>query len=434
MENNLRPKWSTKLVFILSAIGSAVGLGNIWRFPYIMGKGGGAVFLITYLFLIFLVCIIPLIAEIVIGKTMQKDNVGSYQAINKNFRVFGWSNVITTILIMGFYFVVCGWIIDYFFKALVNYNMADCAQYFTSLTSNLFYAPALGIIFTIACAFFIFQGLNKGVETVNKFMVPALGIIMILLAGYALTLPNAGAGLEFMFKPDFSKFNGHMVLTALGQALFTLSIGMGAMLIYGSYLPKEEKIGKNLFSIVIFDTLFALMAGILIFCSVFSFGMQPEVGPSLVFITLPKIFAQMPCGYFVSVLFFLLLFFAAFTSAISMFEVVVATFEERFNITRKHATIITSAIVIVLVTLASLSLGAIPELKLFGKNLFDLFDYATSNIMLPLNSAIACLVAGWFVVPKLDNLFQYKFLHKIVLFMMRFILPIILISLIFVGN
>ncbi len=433
MENQVRPKWSTRLAFIMSAIGSAVGLGNIWRFPYIMGEGGGAVFLITYLFLIFFICTIPLISEIVIGKTMQKDNVGSYYAINKNFCVFGWSNVITTIFIMGFYFVVCGWIIDYFIKALANYKIADCAEYFTNLVSNAFYAPALGIIFTLTCAFFIFQGLNKGVEAVNKFMVPALGIIMIILAGYALTLPNAISGLEFMFKPDFSKFNAHMVLTALGQALFTLSIGMGAMLIYGSYLPKEDKIGKNLFSIVIFDVIFALLAGVLIFCSVFSFGMQPEVGPSLVFITLPKIFAQMPAGYFVAVLFFLLLFFAAFTSAVSMFEVVVATFTERFNISRKRATVLTSIIVMALVALASLSLGAIPQLKLFGKNLFDLFDYATSNIMLPLNSAVACLVAGWFVVPKLDNLFQYKFLHKIVLFMMRFILPIILISLVFIG-
>lgn len=434
MENNLRPKWSTRLAFIISAIGSAIGLGNIWRFPYIMGEGGGAVFLITYLFLIFLVCTIPLAAEIIIGKTMQKDNVGSYQAINENFKVFGWSNVITTVFIMGFYFVVCGWIIDYFFKALVNYKIVDCAQYFTNLTSDIFYAPFLGIIFTISCAFFIYKGLNKGVEAVNKFMVPALGVIMLLLAVYAFTLPNAAAGIEFMFKPDFSKFNAHMVLTALGQALFTLSIGMGAMLIYGSYLPKTEKIGKNLFSIIIFDTIFALLAGVLIFCSVFSFGMQPEVGPSLVFITLPKIFAQMQFGYIVAVLFFILLFFAAFTSAISMFEVVVATFVERFNISRKLATVLTSIIVMVLVTLASLSLGAIPSLKLFGKNLFDLFDYATSNIMLPANSAIACFVAGWFVVPKLDNLFKYKFLHKIVLFMMRFILPIILISLIFIGN
>ena len=244
-EKNARPQWGSQLGFILAAIGSAVGLGNIWRFPYIMGQNGGAVFLIVYLTLIITICFIPLICELFIGKYTKKECVTALGSVNPKFKIFGWLNAITGIIISAFYFVVGGWIIKYILMGFTNEKIADYGEFFSKFSSTAILPCVLSVIFLLCCMFFIYRGVNKGIELGNKIMMPVFAIILVALVIFSVNLPNANIGLEFMFKPDFSKFTPSMILTALGQALFTLSIGMGALLTYGSYMKDEDNIVKS---------------------------------------------------------------------------------------------------------------------------------------------------------------------------------------------
>ncbi|MBQ4115627.1 sodium-dependent transporter, partial [bacterium] len=247
MEN--RPNWTSRYAFILATIGSAVGLGNIWRFPYIMGQHGGAVFLITYLILITTICFIPLLAELSIGKITQKECIGAYESINPRFKYLGMMNPVACILVAAFYFVVGGWIINYIYLGCTDFEANNYATYFSSFTQNSIPTCILTIIFLFTCIFFTARGIKKGVEVANNIMMPLLAVILIGLVIYSLNLPNAGVGLAYMFKPDFSKINGEMFLCALGQALFTLSIGMGTILTYGSYIKDDKNIAKSAYSI-----------------------------------------------------------------------------------------------------------------------------------------------------------------------------------------
>ena len=428
-----RPAWSSQFAFILAAIGSAVGLGNIWRFPYIMGKNGGAVFLFIYLLLIFFICSIPLFAELVYGKYTQKGVLGSFEHVNPKLKVFGWFDIATSVMISSFYFVVGGWIIFYIMKSFALSGITDFGAYFTNFVASPIYSIAFTLAFLLMCMFFVYRGVNKGIEVANKIMMPLFGVLLVVLVCVSLSLPNANLGLEFMFRPDFSKFSPHMILEALGQALFTLSIGMGAILTYGSYLKKEDSVVKSAYSIIIADTIFAILAGIMIFPAVFSFGMEPNSGAGLVFITLPKIFAQIHFGGIVSFGFFVLLFFAALTSGISIVEVTVSAFIDEFKMTRHKASLIMFFIVAILAIPVSLSFGALKDLTLAGKTLFDIFDYFTSNLLMPLNSLVVCFVVGWFLKISNDYIFKNKFLHELFLFMSRFVLPVLFILLIITG-
>ncbi|MCQ2957579.1 MAG: sodium-dependent transporter [Candidatus Gastranaerophilales bacterium] len=431
MEN--RPSWSSQFAFIISTIGSAIGLGNIWRFPYIMGKNGGAIFLIIYLILILFICSIPLLAELILGKISQKNTLGAYCSINPKFEAFGWLNVISTIMISSFYFVVGGWVIYYILKSFTLNQITDFGQYFTNFVSGTYTPILFTLFFLFICIFFIYRGVNQGIETANKIMMPALGVLLIVLVAVSLNLPNAHLGLKFMFSPDFSEIDFSMLLAALGQALFTLSIGMGTILTYGSYLKKEDNIAKSAFTIIVADTIFAILAGVMIFPAVFSFGLQPDSGASLVFITLPKIFAQMQYGGLVALGFFFLLFFAALTSGISIVEVPVAVMIEKFNISRKKAAAIMFAIIGLLSVPVTLSFSALKDFKILGKTLFDLFDFTTANILMPVSSMIVCLVVGWCLNLANDYVFKSKTLHNIFIFMMKYILPILFIILIITG-
>ena len=257
------------------------------------------------------------------------------------------------------------------------------------------------MLFLFICMFFIYRGVNQGIETANKIMMPALGVLLIVLVAVSLNLPNAHLGLKFMFSPDFSKIDFSMMLAALGQALFTLSIGMGTILTYGSYLKKEDNIAKSAFTIIIADTIFAILAGVMIFPAVFSFGLQPDSGASLVFITLPKIFSQMQYGGLVALGFFFLLFFAALTSGISIVEVPTAVLIEKYNISRKKAAALMFVIIGLLSIPVTLSFSVLKDFKILGKTLFDLFDFVTANILMPINSLVFCIVVAWFL--KLSN-------------------------------
>ncbi len=428
-----RAEWTNHISFILATVGSAVGLGNVWRFPYIMGKYGGAVFLFTYLFLIAFICIIPLCVELTLGKISRKDTVTTFNMINPKFKGFGWLCVLTVVLISCFYFVVGGWILQYLWLFLTNNIPENFSQYFPLFASGTTIPVILTILFLVMCAIFPFRGVNKGIEKANNIMMPALAVMLILLAIYSLSLPGAKEGLEFMFKPDFSKFSSSMVLTALGQALFTLSIGMGAILTYGSYMKQDTKILKSSYTLIGFDTTVSLLSGIMIFPIVFSFNVEPTAGPTLIFISLPEMFSKLPFPAVLGSLFFILILFAAITSGISMLETAIASMIENFKISRKKATVLLSLFISVVSIPSVFSFGIMKDFQIFGKTFFDFLDFITSNILLPLNTALICLIAGWFVKSIKKEAFGENILGNIFYFLLKFVIPLIFIGVLITG-
>ena len=428
-----KAQWSSHISFIIATVGSAVGLGNIWRFPYIMGKNGGAIFLLTYLLLIAFICIIPLLCELFIGKIYKKDTVSAFAEINPKFKWFGWLCIITVILIPCFYFVVGGWILNYIWIFLTNRIPENFAQYFSSFSSQITVPCFLSVLFLLMTAIFPFRGVNKGIEKANNIMMPLFALMLIIMAVYAVTLPGAKEGLTFMFKPNFSQFNSAMVLTALGQALFTLSIGMGAIITYGSYMKKDTNIIKSAYTLIFFDTLIAVIAGIMIFPIVFSFGVTPSAGATLVFISLPEMFAKLPFPSITGLIFFILLFFAAITSGISIMETAVASFINQFNVSRQKATFILSIIIGIITIPSTLSFGLLSDFSLNGKNFFDFLDYTTSNILLPFNTLLICLIAGWCIKGLWKNEIGENFLGYSFNILLKFIIPVILIYVILSG-
>ena len=434
-ENNItkRPQWSSHICFIISAVGSAVGLGNIWRFPYIMGKYGGAIFLFTYLFLIAFICVIPLSVELAVGKHYKGDPITVYQGINPKCKFFGYLCLITSILIPSFYFVVGGWILNYMWIFLQSDVPQNFSQYFSVLNSNPCVPLVLTLVFLFLSLIFPYIGLNKGIEKANNFMMPAFGIMLVVLACYALTLDGAKAGLEFMFKPDVTKFNGEMILAALGQALFTLSIGIGIMMTYGSYLKPETKILKSSYTLIFFDTIVAILAGIMIFPIVFTNGIEPTAGATLVFISLPEIFLTLPFTRVIAFIFFALLFFAALTSGISLLEAALSCFCDYFKTSRKKGAILVFLLTAIFSIPASLSFGLLGDFKIFNKTFFDLLDYLTSNILMPVCTIVICLLAGWYIKFIQKEAFGEGTFANVLSFTLKYILPIALICVLVLG-
>ncbi len=433
MANTNRPQWKSQIGFILAMIGSAVGLGNIWRFPYIMGKNGGAVFLLVYLILIFSICFIPFLSELIIGKTYKKSPMGVFKEIGPRFKIVGWSCTMTAILITAFYVVVGGWILNFIWIYISQNVSPNVVTYFNTFVSK----PTLPLFFTFLFLLFSsiasFCGVNKGIERANVFMMPLFIFMLITLVIYSLTFPNASKGLEFMFNPDFSKINFHVILMAFGQALFTLSIGIGAIIVYGSYLKDDVNLIRSATTIIIMDTLIAILAGIMIFPAIFSFGLTPETGPSLIFVTMPQVFSKIPFGSFVAVLFFILIFFAAVSSAISMIESVVASFMEKFEISRRKSTIIVTALIAILSIFTTLSFSTLKDFKIFNLTIFDLFDFSTSNILLPLNTLAICIAVGWYINPIHKKIFRKNYLNIFFDFALKFIIPVVLVVLLITG-
>ena len=432
MEKN-RPEWTSYLSFILATIGSAVGLGNIWRFPYIMGKYGGAVFLFIYLIMIAFICVVPLAIELAMGKIYKGDPVSVYDKINPRFKIFGKLGVLTSVLIPCFYFVVGGWIINYIWIFLVNDVPADFGAYFLTMNADPAIPISLTILFLFLAIIFPFMGVNKGIEKANNIMMPLFAVMLLLLAGYAITLPGAKEGLTFMFKPDFTKVNTEMILAALGQALFTLSIGMGAMITYGSYLKKEVNIKKSAYTLITFDTIVALLAGIMIFPIVFTKGIEPTAGATLVFISLPQIFLDLPFTCILAVIFFSLLFFAAITSGISLLETAVACLSDYYKMTRKKASVLIFFIIAFISVPASLSFGLMADFKIMDKTFFDFIDYLTSNILMPIGTIAACFVGGWYAKNIAKEAFGDGNFARLLVFILKFVLPPVLIAVLIIG-
>ena len=432
MENN-RPNWTSRASFILATVGSAVGLGNIWRFPYIMGQNGGAIFLLVYLLLIFTICSIPLISELAVGKITHKECIGAYEQINPKLKFLGILNPLTGVLISSFYFIVGGWIINYIIMSFNNTDITNYSEYFSNFTQNSIPACFYTLIFLFSCIFFTARGVKKGIEFANNVLMPLFAFILICLIVFSINLPNANLGLEYMFKPDFTKINSQMFLAALGQALFTLSIGMGCLLTYGSYIKEDKNIAKSAYIIIVSDTIFALLAGIMIFPAIFSYGLEPSSGAGLVFVTLPNIFAQLPQGNMVSVAFFILLLAAAVTSGISILEVPIASMVERLKIPRVKACSILFCLIGLLAIPATLSFGVLSDVTISKKTIFDCLDFVTSNIFMPLNAMFLCLIAGWGLKIKGNMFINSKLLAFLFDLGLKYIAPLTLLSLMIIG-
>ena len=450
MTKKERGNFGSKLGVILASAGSAVGLGNIWRFPYETGNHGGAAFILIYLGCILLLGLPIMIAEFLIGRHSQANTARAYQILapGTQWRWVGRMGVLAGFLILGYYSVVAGWTLEYIFEAVSNSfagkTPAEFISSFQSFSSNP-WRPALWLtLFLLATHFIIVKGVEKGIEKSSKIMMPTLFIIILILVGCSVTLPGAGKGIEFLLKPDFSKVDGNVFLGAMGQAFFSLSLGMGCLCTYASYFSKNTNLTRTAFSVGIIDTFVAVLAGFIIFPAAFSVGIQPDAGPSLIFITLPNVFQQAFSGipilaYIFSVMFYVLLALAALTSTISLHEVVTAYLHEEFNFTRGKAARLVTTGCILLVILCSLSLGVTKEFTIFGLGMFDLFDFVTAKLMLPLGGLLISIFTGWYLDKKLvwseitNNGTLKVPTYKLIIFILKYVAPIA-ISVIFINE
>jgi NSS family neurotransmitter:Na+ symporter len=395
-----REQWGSRFGFIMAAAGSAVGLGNIWKFPYLAGANGGAAFVLIYLALVFSVGVAVMLAEMSIGRAAGLNAVGSFKKLGGGaWPAVGWMGVIAGFLILSFYGVVAGWTLAYMIKSFtpgfLDQALAGKAgDLFGAFVSDPMQVVVYQAVFMFATIWIVYKGIGGGIEKYCKLMMPALFVILLVLILRSVTLEGAGKGLEFYLKPDFSKVSGQTVLAALGQGFFSLSLGMGCMITYGSYLSKQERLPSAAMTVVALDTSVAFLAGLAIFPAVFAFGMEPAAGPGLTFITLPAVFAHMPLGQVFSFLFFLLLFFAAITSSISLLEVCVAYFKDELGWDRGKASWALGLIIFALGVPSALSLGGhFP--KIAGKDFLDAVDFLSSNVLLPLGGIFIALFAGW---------------------------------------
>lgn len=401
MANIERDGFGSRFGVLVAVAGSAVGLGNLWRFPYMVGNNGGAAFIILYLVFVILLCLPIMFSEFVIGRRTQSNAFGAIKKIapKSGWLSIGVISVVASICIMSFYSVVGGWTLEYIFKSFssdfLTSDSSSLANQFSGFSQSSFLPVAMHLLFLTLSALIVVAGVKNGIEKYSKILMPMLFVLVMLLAIRSLTLDGAGAGVKFLLYPDFSKITGETMLAALGQAFFSLSLGMGCIITYGSYVNRKENLFKISFMSAFADTGFAILAGLAVMPAVFAFGISPGQGPSLVFITLPQIFAQMPFGNVISIAFFFILLIAAITSAISLLEVVVAYFTEELKMTRKVAVVVTFVIIGLFGTFSSLSQGPLKDVTIFGKTFFDLFDYASSNVLLPVGGLLVVLFVGW---------------------------------------
>jgi len=398
-----RDSFTSKLGIIAAVAGSAVGLGNIWKFPYITGMFGGGAFVLVYLICIALIGLPVVLSEFVIGRKAQKNAIGSFKKLAPGTYWFvpGLMGLVAAFMILAFYGVVAGWTLEYLFKSITNSfagkNPAELEGLFGGFISQIAKPIFWQIIFMGLTGWIVLAGIKGGIEKASKLLMPLLLFIIVILDIRAITLPGAGEGLAFLFKPDFSKLSAEGMLSALGHAFFSLSLGMGTLITYSSYMSKKENLATTAVQVTIADTLIALLAGIAIFPAVFAFGIEPGAGPGLVFITLPNVFQQMPGGYIFCFLFFLLLAVAALTSSISILEVVVAYFVEELKLARRVATIMATVAITIVGIPCSLSMGVMSKTQFMGKTFFDWLDFIASNVLLPLGGLLIVAFVGWYL-------------------------------------
>lgn len=397
--------FTNRLGFILAAAGSAVGLGNIWRFPYLAVRYGGGSFLLIYLILAVTFGFALMITEIAIGRKTGKSALYAFSALNKKCKFIGVLASIVPIIILPYYCVIGGWVIKYAWVYLSGDHInAVNDDYFGGFISQAG-EPVLWLsLFIILTMIVILLGVNKGVENVSKILMPALVLMTIFIAGYVVTRPGAGAGLEYYLKPDLSKINANAFLAAMGQLFYSMSLAMGIMITYGSYLGKKENIESSVRNIEIFDTGIAFLSGLIIAPAVFVFsGGNADAmnqGPTLMFVTLPKVFDSMTGGHVIGILFFVLVLFAALTSAISLMETVVSIFSNKFNVSRKWITILVTAYALIMAIPSSLGFGAWSDFTIFNMSILDFFDFISNSVLMPVVAFLTCVFVGYIIKPK----------------------------------
>ena len=432
-QTSQRGGFGGKVAAILAAAGSAIGLGNIWRFPYITSENGGGAFIIIYLGCILLLGLPLLIAEFSVGHNSKCNPIDAFSKIRRGWGWLGAAGLISVTLIMGYYFVISGWTVNYAVASATNSIGGDYSAFYNEFTTSTWAPLIYTYIFIIANHFIIIGGVQGGIEKASKIMMPVLFAILIVLAIYSLWLPEGREALGNVFTPDFSKVSGKTFLDAMGQAFFTLSVGMGAMLIYGSYFKKGTKLAGTAISVVSLDTLVAITAAIIIF----SAGVEGEKGPQLAFVAMPKVFSAMPAGNIWAMLFFLLLALAALSSTISMHEAVTSYFVEKRDMKRKSAAWVVTLIALVLATTASLSMGDWSDFTILGMNIFSLLDNFTAIVMLPLLGIMTAVFVGW-IWKKEDMKAELtaeggvdKATYPFVRFLLKWICPV-LVSVVFI--
>ncbi|MGN7477579.1 sodium-dependent transporter [Solibacillus silvestris] len=426
-----RDQFTSKIGFILAAAGSAIGLGAIWKFPYMAGTNGGSVFILLFVLCTVLIGLPILIAEFMIGRRGQKDPITSFkeQAPGKPWYMIGWIGLVACGLILSFYSVVGGWILSYIIRA-VSFSLTGQGVNFSNLFSDIISNPWEVLIaqaaFMLLTLVIVQAGIKNGIETASKWMMPLLFIFFILLFIRSITLEGAVEGVKFMFIPDWSYFNGETLILALGQAFFSLSIGVAAMITYASYLSKKEKIVTSAINVASMNIAISLLAGLVIFPAVFALGFSPTEGPGLVFIMIPAVFEQLPFGSFLLLVFFILLLFATVTSSIALLEVVVSIGIREKTAQRKKASWVLAAIIFIIGIPSALSFGMLSDITIFGRSIFDFVDYVTSAVLMPIGAFLTSIFAGYQYSKKIsrEEMQTSPIVYNIWLFIVRYLAPI----------
>ena len=434
-----RGTFGSKLAIILTTAGSAVGLGNIWRFPFMTGQNGGAAFILIYLGCVFILGIPGMISEFIVGRYSQSNAARAYGSVGfKRAKYIGYLGILTSTIILGFYAVVAGWCLQYLFASISGKLIGDTnyiIEYFKTFSSDPIQPCLWGVGFVLITHYVVAKGVNDGIERASKLLMPLLLVLLIILVIASCLLPGASKGIDFLLKPDFTKVSSEVFLEALGQAFFSLSLGTACLCTYASYFKKDSNILKSATQIALLDSFIAILAGLIIFPAAFSVGVQPDSGPSLIFITLPNVFRQafetMPIvGFIISILFYALLVFAALTSTISMHEIGTAFFHEELHLPRNKAAWILTTVCGLIAVFCSLSVGAYSQLQLFGMSLMDFCDFLTAQFMLPAGAFLTSILVGWFVEKQLianeftnNGTLKDTFL-KAYIFSVKFIVPL----------
>lgn len=440
--NTSHENWGSRLGFILATAGSAIGLGNIWKFPYVAGENGGAAFIIIYLGIVFTIGLSAMLAEIAIGRAAQTDAVHAFRKIGKPAWSFvGVLGIVIAVIILSFYSVVAGWCIAYVVKSASGALSGLDADAVGSAFGAFIESPVTPIIyhgiFAALTVAVVTAGVSKGIERTSKFLMPLLFVILVALVARSVTLPGAEEGLEFFLAPDFSKVSASTVMTALGQAFFSLSLGMAILLTFGSYVDGQTNLGKSTAQIAFLDTLVAILAGLAILPAVFAIGLDPAAGPGLTFVTLPTVFNAMPGGYFFAIIFFVLLTVAALTSSISVLEPVVAFFTN-MGLSRKTATIGSGVLIFLLGIPSSLSMGIWRDVHFIkGQGFLDSASWLTDKLLLPISGLLICIFAGWVITPTMTKEVSGDgtpgALTKAWLFILRFVAPAAILLILLSG-
>ena len=443
----MRDSFGSRFGAIVAMAGSAVGLGNLWRFPYLVGENGGAAFIIVYILLSFLICLPIFVSEFVIGRRSQKNAYAAFRDLSggSEWRWVGLFTVIVPLIVLSYYSVIGGWSVEFLLKSL-SFSFSDASRItmntmFTDFVSSTWAPLATHTVFLLITTLIVIVGIKDGIEKFSKVMMPLLFMIVVAIAIYSLTLPGASAGVDYLFRPDFSKIDAKSCASALGQAFFSLSLGFGPIMTYASYVSKKENILTQSAATAISDLMFALIAGVAIMPAVFAFGIDPQAGPGLVFETLPYIFGQMPAGGLIAILFFAALLVAALTSSISMLQVAVAYLVEEKRFSRVWACITLFVICWVVGALCSLSFGPLSDIRINGDNLFDFLDSLSSNVLMTLGSLFTVLFVGW-RLKRTDIYDEFTNggtistnvrIFGVLWFLIRYICPLAIISIFLVG-